>query len=694
LKGRLRNIETLFLAVAIVNVFAVIFYQSITYRVFFHSDSAIINVLAGEIARTGQFFPEEWYYGNGDIWIIFNHAIIAPLLLFFENSFALHAASGWIFTGLLLASTVYFAKRLHLSNTVLFALVATIFTGISAYVSESLFGQMSHGYAWGFLFLLLTLGALLPIKSRKEAQIDRWHLAALAILLFLLGLTGVRFLFSILLPLCAVLMIIMCTKYLRDGMLKERKLQKSKIFEASNYSFLAFLIGFFLFFYGSGLLLNKKWLIDAVSYMDISASLTITSFEQIARHLDLFIEGYFFSAGVAFHPGYEYSLPTFYNTSIVSLDGIEMIFRILLFGWLFFLPWVLLFKIGKIDSHLLFTLVVFYCFSFTLTLIFYLFSNNLAIAMPAIRYFSLLQVLSTTISIIFISTLAKNWGPRIWHLYFVVLVFHSIFSWQHLVADGLTRGESGELRFKKSQFDPLISLLREHDLEYGYASFWNASVNTVLSAGDVRIAGVNINSDGITPFRVLTSEAWYRPSFYRGPTFLILSAQEEKLISDHILTLLGQPTVIHDVDHFRVLVYDFNIMEKLYDGGPVSIMRSALPRDARHGKLEGCPEELKIPADETVRIPLQVRNLSQTTWSSRGPYPVRVGAHLLAPDGTPVQPDILRAGLAGDLRKGELVEVNVIFPPVDNGDYLLSVDLVQDGVAWFNNACQIRLSVR
>lgn len=695
MKVHLRATEWIFLTVAIINILTVLFYQSVTYRVIFHSDSAIANLLAEEIVRTGQFFPKEWYYGNGDIWIIFNHVIIVPLLFLFKNSFAVHAASGWVFSALVIASLFYFSRRHQLSCTALFALVATTFTGISAYVSESLFGQMSLGYAWGFVFLLLTIGVLLPVQSRQDALRDRLHFAALSILLFLLGLTGVRVLFSILLPLFAVLVTMVCAKYLFDELRKKTTLPQHHVFEATSYSLYALLIGFCLLFYGAGLLLNKKWLIDTVNYMDISSTLAVTSFDQVSRHFHLFIEGYLFSAGIALHPIFEFVLPTFYNESIVSPAGAEMIFRMLLFGWLFFLPWVLLSKFNKITNRLLFFLVVFYCFSFSLTLIFYLFSNNLAIAMPAIRYFALLQILATTINVVFMFQLAEAWGSRIWHLYLIVLIFHSIFSWQYLVGDGLQHGENRDFVFKKSQFDPLISLLREKNLEYGYGSFWNASVNTVLSAGDVRIAAVNITHHKISPFRVLTSETWYRPSFYRGPTFLVLSGEERELMRDYAPTQLGQPTSVYDVNNFRVFVYDFNIMEKLYDGGPIVTMQNALPADARQGKLELCPAMLEIPENEPLSIPLQIWNMSQTTWSSAGNFPVRVGAHLLDHDGSsPVRPDILRAPLPGTLQGGEQVEVIIDLPPVAAGDYLLSVDLVQDGVAWFNNACRIHLSVR
>ena len=55
----------------------------------------------------------------------------------------------------------------------------------------------------------------------------------------------------------------------------------------------------------------------------------------------------------------------------------------------------------------------------------------------------------------------------------------------------------------------LISFLQENDLHYGYASFWNASVNTVLSNGDVQVLPL-WDHDGKTG-----SREPYNPSDFR-----------------------------------------------------------------------------------------------------------------------------------------------------------------------------------
>lgn len=82
----------------------------------------------------------------------------------------------------------------------------------------------------------------------------------------------------------------------------------------------------------------------------------------------------------------------------------------------------------------------------------------------------------------------------------------------------------------------LISFLEEHDLHYGYASFWNASVNTVLSNGEVQIlplwnyeaAGGTRKAYNPSDYRDwLNNRNWYDPAEHPGKSFVLLKKFEE-----------------------------------------------------------------------------------------------------------------------------------------------------------------------
>lgn len=84
--------------------------------------------------------------------------------------------------------------------------------------------------------------------------------------------------------------------------------------------------------------------------------------------------------------------------------------------------------------------------------------------------------------------------------------------------------------------EELISFLEENDLHYGYASFWNASVNTVLSNGEVEVLPLwDYAADGTERKAYnpsdhrswLNNENWYDPQTHPGRCFVLLKNYAE-----------------------------------------------------------------------------------------------------------------------------------------------------------------------
>ena len=86
--------KRIFIALLLINISLVFYYIFVNYKAYFHSDSAAKNLIAQEIFETGQYFPSDWYYINGDLWVLSGHTYIVPMLSFFSNSYSLHAVSG------------------------------------------------------------------------------------------------------------------------------------------------------------------------------------------------------------------------------------------------------------------------------------------------------------------------------------------------------------------------------------------------------------------------------------------------------------------------------------------------------------------------------------------------------------------------------------------------------------------------
>lgn len=108
-----------------------------------------------------------------------------------------------------------------------------------------------------------------------------------------------------------------------------------------------------------------------------------------------------------------------------------------------------------------------------------------------------------------------------------------------------------------------------------------------------------------------------------------------------------------------------------------------------------------VPAGQQGTVRVVIANSSRTVWlagpSGTGARNVRLGNHWLDASGRMLVHDDARTSLPRDLAPGEEIELPlVVNAPRERGDYLLELDLLQEGVAWFGDkgAPTRRLPVR
>jgi MoaA/NifB/PqqE/SkfB family radical SAM enzyme len=101
--------------------------------------------------------------------------------------------------------------------------------------------------------------------------------------------------------------------------------------------------------------------------------------------------------------------------------------------------------------------------------------------------------------------------------------------------------------------------------------------------------------------------------------------------------------------------------------------------------IPGLP--LRARAAQAVKVKTRVRNLSSLPFRAQGSTGrrlVRLGAQLVASDGTVINRDHARAWLPGDIPPGGSADVEIDVPaPQEPGRYGLKFDLVSEGIDWF-----------
>jgi glycosyltransferase involved in cell wall biosynthesis len=89
--------------------------------------------------------------------------------------------------------------------------------------------------------------------------------------------------------------------------------------------------------------------------------------------------------------------------------------------------------------------------------------------------------------------------------------------------------------------------------------------------------------------------------------------------------------------------------------------------------------------DLPLLLSVSVRNAGADAWPHRGAHPVTLSYHWLDRQGQVVDFEGVRALLPAPLRPGEAVELMVqVEPPPRAGEYLLALDLVEEGINWFS----------
>lgn len=105
----------------------------------------------------------------------------------------------------------------------------------------------------------------------------------------------------------------------------------------------------------------------------------------------------------------------------------------------------------------------------------------------------------------------------------------------------------------------------------------------------------------------------------------------------------------------------------------------------KYGEQFSVPKQtLESVHGQTLSINVTVKNTSSFIWPQDGPNPVHMSYHILDANKKVVTYDGLRVGLPDDLRPGQQVTVPLkVKDPEQLGNYLVQLDMVQEGMTWF-----------
>ncbi|MDP9245986.1 MAG: S8 family serine peptidase, partial [Chloroflexota bacterium] len=230
---------------------------------------------------------------------------------------------------------------------------------------------------------------------------------------------------------------------------------------------------------------------------------------------------------------------------------------------------------------------------------------------------------------------------------------------------------------------PVVLAVAATDQADGHVAFSNVNGYVDVSAPGVRIwsttptypTTLSRANPSTTVYAAFSGTSQAAP-LVAGIAALLLSTQP---------SLTGQQLA----DRLRATADDQGAVgvDDVFGMGRVNALRAVtVNAPARYGAtydISALPKSATFAAP--IAAPITIKNQSSFAWSPDGPNPVRLAYHWTDLAGTAVVWDGQRSPLPAEVPIGGSVIVNaLIAPPKTAGSYVLRIDLVREGVAWFS----------
>lgn len=557
-----------------INVLMIVFYLTIVYQLVFHSDAAVKNLLAQEMVDTGRYFPQDWNYANGDLWVFYKHTMIAPLLYWMPNGYLVALIADLITAALILYGTWLLTGLLEQTRLARLLSMAVISAGMSPIMAEHVYGQAAYGTMYYMACFLLY--AYWQLGRARGSRSVLWGAATALLLIVVFWTNPQRALLFYGLPL-------MTAAALQQGIewLAARRAQRRPAWRQAG------MLGLLLAATVAGVLLNKTTL----NHVNSSDGLTLIhwlDFNGMLKNLAAV------GAGVmALLNGIPRA-----DSKVASLFGVYSALRLLgALTLLAMLPWAL-YKALQPRCGARQLVVVFAAVSFYANLFVMLATSLADMRSPeaSVRYLvpSLLYMMLILTGVL-VDRRALAPAARAAGLATLTL----------LATSGPTSliypyNEFTQLKIRhlivQTPDQEVANFLQDNGLKYGYATFWNAGKMTVLSGGAVKVRQVTLNHGLPQPERWLSSDRWYRPDAWQGDSFLMLRDSElASLDLAQLAALAGAPRTLR-LREWTIYVFPANLAARLQNWDRLLLQPVRYPVEPASphqiGRLEGTPAAL------------------------------------------------------------------------------------------------------
>lgn len=652
------------------------------FRPDFSSDDAVLNLLAEAMYEQGRLLPHGWVVNNGDLMMPSGALLIAPLLAWWPNGFGLHAVASVTLSVTLLALAAWFLRVQRIAWPAVLVTLTLFASGFTREFTVMVYGQTT--YFWWPAGFLAGAGLLLQHHRHRAGaagttfgrQFLDWRLVLLGVVVAALSFANPN----------RVLVMMVLPLYAFDRMLAWQAVPESRrglrawfgallpVSPASLTIAIAFLVSAVAY----------RWLMHAgvTATQHFVSALQLADAAGVREHVRIFVNGWFdyiggSRVGEASKP-WEPFLRTIRTSIAVALSAVA----------------VLELRDWRVDRDpVRRALFVAFLAAFLPLLALFLLFSPLALDMQSLRYFTVPYVILLMLAAYRVGQWLRQPSRLTLALVAGGCLLVTVGAVHRMLPFGATFWTT-----RNSNPINLAEVLEREGLTHGYATWWNAGATTVLSDMAVRVNPIVLAPTLLHPFPVMVNREWFEPSAYAGSTFLALAGPETQPAQlSYIETRLGPPARVLLDAGYRIQVYDHNIaadftcldMRPLLDE---PLAESDFPKVRIIAAAFVAPTP-GSGAGASPGLRVRLRNDTARWIGAAGSHPVTIGVHLNDAGGAPVNHDWLHATLNCPLAPGEERTVGIMLPSAPPGAYRITVDLVQENVAWFADKGGVTLSL-
>ena len=235
---------------------------------------------------------------------------------------------------------------------------------------------------------------------------------------------------------------------------------------------------------------------------------------------------------------------------LFSLDGIMMLIRIICVLILITVPVIMLCMYKKFEERSYRLMILAHTFLSVLIIMGWVFGKLNA----ACWRLSPILATSAILCVMFVRYLYKT--KALARLTAIIIIPVSIVLFT-IFADICTDAANGQSDENK-KLEAISEYLAENDLEYGYATFWNANIITLMTDSDIKVRCISVDNNRISQRFYQTNINWYKDNSYNSYFILLTDSEYGQYLG---MDFFPEPQNLLEYEDYHILVYDYNIME-------------------------------------------------------------------------------------------------------------------------------------